>query len=223
MIDLSQPILDGMTVYPGDPCVSVRPALTIGRDGAAVSALELGSHTGTHVDAPAHTVAGGLTLDRIPLDELSGEALVLDAAARARDHRPIGAVELGLEEHLRGLDRVPPIVLIRTGWDRHFGTERALAHPHLAVAVAERLLGLGMRVLGVDALSPDPTGGIAGGDDGEGPVPGFPVHAAVLGGGGLIVENLRGLERLGSRARIGIFPLPLADADGAPARVVAWA
>lgn len=218
MIDLSHPITDGMMVYPGDPAVAVRDALTVERDGVAVAALALGSHTGTHVDAPAHTIAGGATLDRIPLELLSGDALVLDAAARARDRLPIGSADLGLD----ALADVPPIVLIRTGWDRYFGTERAVAHPHLAPEAAARLLGLGMRVLGVDALSPDPTGCAPEeghqGDEGSG----FPVHAAVLGAGGLIIENLRGLERLGARVRVGVFPLPLANADGAPARVVAW-
>lgn len=216
MIDLSHPITDRMMVYPGDPHVAVRPGLTVPRDGVAVAAIEMGSHTGTHVDAPAHTVAGGATLDRFSLDELSGEALVLDAAARARDRRPLESADLGIE----GLAAVPPIVFVRTGWDGCFGTDRYLAHPFLAPEAAVRLRDLGMRVLGVDALSPDPTA--PGGGDGAADH-GFPVHGIVLGGGGLIVENLRGLERLGRRAEVGIFPLPLAGADGAPARVVAWA
>ncbi|MFT4231166.1 MAG: cyclase family protein [Leucobacter sp.] len=217
MIDLSHPIVDGMTVYPGDPAVSIEPALTVGRDGVGVVRLGIGSHTGTHVDAPAHTVAGGRTIDGFALDELCGEALVLDVADRVGERTRIDGAMLGID----GLERVPAIVLVRTGWDRCFEGDRYLRHPYLTGAAAAALLGLGMRVLGIDALSPDRTPDPGSGEDAD-----FAVHAAVLGGDGAIVENLRGLDRLaalGERPQVGFFPLPLADADGAPVRAVAWA
>ena len=219
MIDLSHPIVSGMTIFPGDPVVRVREALSLASDGVAVGALEIGSHTGTHVDAPAHTVPGGRTIDRVALDELVGEALVLDATGSGGEAAlaPIGAGEridaerLGLDR----FDRVPSIVLVRTGWDRWFGGRRYFRHPHLCPEAVSRLMGLGMRVLGVDALNPDPTPGP--GEDAD-----FPVHAIVLGADGLIVENLRGLDALPERARVGFFPLPIARGDGAPVRAVAW-
>jgi len=216
MRDLSHPIRSGMQVYPGDPGVELAPALELERDGAAVTALHLGSHTGTHVDAPAHTVAGGRTMDLVALDELVGEALVLHVPGLA-DRATIGIDDLsGLGElgELGELpDQVPSIVIIDTGWARHFGTERALAHPALGVDAARLLVARGMRVLGVDTLSPDPT-------DAAGTTE-FPVHEVVLGGDGLIVENLTGLGGLPSPVRIGVFPLRLAG-DGAPARAVAF-
>lgn len=207
MRDLSHPIADSMMVYPGDPGVHLAPALELDRDGAAVTALHLGSHSGTHVDAPAHTVAGGRTMDRVALEELVGEALVIRVPGLA-DRATIGVDDLGeLPE------RVPSIVVIDTGWAAHFGTERALRHPAVGVEAARLLVERGMRVLGVDTLSPDPT-------DAAGTTE-FPVHGVVLGGDGLIVENLTGLDALPSRVRIGIFPLRLA-VDGAPARAVAF-
>ena len=207
MRDLSHQLRTGMQVYPGDPAVHLDAALELERDGAAVTALHLGSHSGTHVDAPAHTVAGGRTMDRVALDELVGEALVLHVPGLA-DGATIAVDDLGeLPE------RVPSIVVIDTGWAAHFGTERALRHPALGVEAARSLVERGMRVLGVDTLSPDPT-------DAAGTTE-FPVHEVVLGGDGLIVENLTGLDGLPSRARIGIFPLRLAG-DGAPARAVAF-
>lgn len=75
--DLSHPVTDGMMVYPGDPHVAIRPALTVANDGVLVERIEMGSHTGTHIDAPAHTVADGRTMADVRLDELVGEALVL--------------------------------------------------------------------------------------------------------------------------------------------------
>ncbi|MEV1131096.1 cyclase family protein [Agromyces sp. NPDC049794] len=207
MRDLSHPLHSGMQVYPGDPGVDFAPALELDRDGAAVTALHLGSHTGTHVDAPAHTVAGGRTMDRVSLDELVGEALVIHVTGPG-DRATVGVDDLGDLP-----DRVPSIVVIDTGWARHFGTERALAHPALGVEAARLLVARGMHVLGVDTLSPDPTDA-AGTTD-------FPVHEVVLGGDGLIIENLTGLEGLPSRVRIGVFPLRLA-VDGAPVRAVAF-
>ena len=128
MRDLTHPVADGMMVYPGDPAVHLAPALELERDGAAVTALELGSHTGTHVDAPAHTVAG------------------------AGEGSTVGVEQLGELP-----DAVPPIVVVDTGWWRRFGSERALRHPALAADAARELVARGMRVLAVDTLSPDPT------------------------------------------------------------------
>ena len=207
MRDLTHPVVSGMQVYPGDPAVHVQPALELEQDGVAVTALQLGSHTGTHLDAPSHTVAGGRTLDRVGLDELVGDALVLHVPGLA-DRTTVTLDDLGDLP-----DEVPRIVVFDLGWARHFGTGRALAHPAVGVDVARLLLERGMHVLCVDTLSPDPTEGSESN--------GFPVHDLVLGGDGLIVENLAGVEDRPARVRIGIFPLRLAG-DGAPVRAVAF-
>jgi kynurenine formamidase len=207
MRDLSHPLATGMQVYPGDPEVDLRPALELERDGAAVTALRLGSHTGTHVDAPAHTVAGGRTMDQVQLEELVGEALVVHVAGVA-DRSTLTIEDLGALP-----DEVPPLVVIDTGWAQHFGSARALSHPAVGADVARLLMERGMRVLCVDTLSPDPTHPEGTSD--------FPVHEVVLGADGLIVENLTAVAGLPSRVRIGIFPLRLAG-DGAPVRAVAF-
>ncbi|MCP2636471.1 cyclase family protein [Microbacterium sp. HD4P20] len=207
--DLSHPVRDGMMVYPGDPGVSIGPALTLASDGVAVARLDMGSHTGTHVDAPAHTVPGGRTLADVSLDELVGDAIVLRVPGAA-EGQPYGWDDLVVEGGIPA--SLPPIVIIDTRWAQWFGDGRALRHPSLDAAAARELMRRGMRVLGVDTLSPDPTGA----SDGA-----FPVHEVVLGGDGLIVENVRGLEDLPSRVRVGFFPLRL-DGDGAPVRGVAF-
>lgn len=213
MIDLSHTIRTGMPVYPGDPSVDVHPALTLDADGVAVASLHLGSHSGTHLDAPAHTVPGGRTLDEIPLEELTGEALILRIDATAREAITLDQVRSALG----AVDTVPRIVTIHTGWDRFFGEAKYLEHPYLAAEAADLLWSLGMRILAVDTLSPDRTP-----LEGE-PFEGFPVHDIVLGRDGLIVENLTGLDQVaGSRARVGVFPLKLGPVDGAPVRAVAF-
>lgn len=225
MIDLSHPIRTGMTVYPGDPGVRCARSLTIAADGAAVLALSMGSHTGTHVDAPSHTVEGGRSINEVTLGELTGDALVLHLADRVGPGTRIDLAMLAPE--LEHFVAVPRIVLLHTGWDRHFTTDLAFDHPFLDRDAAEALWQRGMRVLGVDTLSPDRTaaemaGGVTGPVLGKEESPAvFPVHDIVLGRDGLIVENLRGLERLDTLARVGFFPLPLTG-DGAPVRAVAW-
>jgi kynurenine formamidase len=231
-----------MTVYPGDPEVRVAAALTLEGDGVAVTGVTMGSHTGTHLDAPSHTVPGGRTLDQISLDELCGEALVI-RVADAQPRQELGAAELGLD----GLDSVPEIVAVHTGWDRYFAEDRYREHPFLAVSAVRQLCDLGMRVLAVDTLNPDQTpadgaavDATAVGDAAVGATAAndaaavdaaavdaaadadFPVHEVLLGSNRLIVENLRGLELVPDRVRIGFFPLPLGAVDGAPVRAVAF-
>ena len=207
--DLSHPVRDGMMVYPGDPEVAIGPALSSDVHGVAVSRIDMGSHTGTHVDAPVHTVPGGRTMADVSLDELVGEALVVRVPG-ASEGQPYGwddfVVDGGMPES------VPPLVIIDTGWAQWFGTERALRHPFVTADAAGELMRRGMRALAVDTLSPDPTVG----SDGR-----FPVHDVVLGGDGLIVENVCALEDLPSRVRVGFFPLRL-EGDGAPVRAVAF-
>ena len=80
--DITVPISPELPVYPGDPAVEVTPLMTLAAgDVAAVSRLCCGTHTGTHIDPPAHFIPGGLTVDQLPLDLLVGPCRVLDAGA----------------------------------------------------------------------------------------------------------------------------------------------
>lgn len=207
--DLSHPVTDGMMAYPGDPVVSVRPALQVATDGVDVQRIDMGSHTGTHVDAPSHTVANGRTMADVSLEELVGDAIVLRVpTANAREQ--FGWQDLQFENGIP--EAVPRIVIIDTGWAPWFGQDRALNHPYLDGEAAAELWRRGMRVLAVDTLSPDETGGSA---------EQFPVHEIVLGGDGLIVENVCEISELPSRVRVGFFPFKL-QGDGAPVRAIAF-
>ncbi|MDY6054629.1 cyclase family protein [Micrococcus sp.] len=237
---LSHLLTDGAPVYPGDPCVRIRPALTLERNGVAVTALAFGSHAGTHVDAPAHTVPGGRTVDQLTHAELCGEALVLGLAGVGPGE------EIDADRITALLDAATPVpvrVLLHTGWDAHWdapaGPEREhrlRSHPHLSAEAAARLWDCGVRLLGTDCLSPDPTSPVPEAGDG------FPVHALFLGRDGVLLENLAHLGALRpemtgaekssaeatdttadwrARVHLEVHPLPLAGADGAPARVLA--
>lgn len=209
ILDLSVPIRSGMPVYPGDPEVTVRPALTVAADGVNVLHLDLGSQTGTHVDAPRHIDDALPALDELPLERFTGPAVVVDARA-AGAGGPIGP------EYFEGRVAAGVIVLVATGWSEHWGTHEYLNHPHLTVAAAEYLVAAGVRTVGIDALSVDPT-----------PAEEIPVHRILCGAHAVIAENLTGLaavlaaQAAGQRVEVSLFPLRLPGADGAPVRAVA--
>jgi len=132
IVDLSLPLGENTPVYPGDPEVKVKPWAFIERDGYYMNALKLGEHSGTHVDAPAHFIPGGKTIDEMPLEKFIGEALVIDV----RDGE--GTVKL---DELPDFPYRGRIVLLLTG-GRELSPEAAL------FLVAE-----GVKAVGTDAMS----------------------------------------------------------------------
>ena len=87
IVDLSLPLHTGMPVYPGDPEASIEPVHTLEREGWVLRRLEINSHDGTHVNVPAHMIAGGRSLDDYAPDAFCG---------RARLYREDVAMESGL-------------------------------------------------------------------------------------------------------------------------------
>ncbi len=213
VVDLSHPVEDGMPVYPGDPVVRIRPAATVGQHGYNVLHVRMGSQSGTHVDAPYHFLDDGARIDQVPPELFLAPAVV--AAGRGRPPRtPVTWADLRPVAGRLGPGRM---LLLHTGWDVHWGSDAYLDHPFLDGAAAERVVAAGVRTVGIDALSLDET--VLGGE----PAGGFAAHLAVLGAGGVIVENLRGLELLRSAEPVvSVLPLRLAGADGAPVRAVAF-
>lgn len=212
VIDLSHPVGPNTQVYPGDAPPVVSPACSLAADGYNSVRLELGSHTGTHADAPYHFLENGLRLDDLPLERFTGPAVVVDATGLA----PRTAI--GPEAFAPWEERLAPgaIVLVRTGWDRHYGTEDYFHHPYLSGEAARMLVERGVRTLGLDTLSPDETP-YAGHEADD-----WSAHLAILGAGGTVIENLRGLGAAGVQgAHFCAFPLRLESGDGAPVRAVA--
>ncbi|HEY6796438.1 MAG TPA: cyclase family protein [Kineosporiaceae bacterium] len=206
-----------MPVYPGDPEVALTPALTVAQDGVNVLRLHLGSQSGTHVDAPFHVRDDLLRLDDVPLDRFTGPAVAIDA----RDLPPRARIG---PDHLDPVrDRLAPgvVVLVVTGWSRHWETERYRDHPWPAPELAGQLVDAGVRTVALDVLSADATP-----LPGEPPV-GLPTHLLLATAGCVIAENLTGLEPLlyaqaaGARVDVSLLPMHLAGADGAPVRAVA--
>jgi kynurenine formamidase len=212
IVDLSI-VMDGDTqTYPGDPTPAIRPATTIEADGFNVLSIAIGSHTGTHVDAPYHFLADGARLDHLGLGLFAGPSTIVDVSGHG-PRQPITWDDVAPYSEWLG----PEVILaLRTAWsDHHLGTDRYFDHPYLGEDACDRILELGVRTLAIDALNPDQTV-LEGGA-------GFPVHRRWLGAGGVIAENLTNLGAVDfDDAVVCLFPIRVGgNADGAPCRAIA--
>lgn len=214
IVDLSIPLGPETQVYPDDPVPSFRPAFRIETDRFNVLTIELGTHSGTHVDAPYHFVADGARVEELDPRLFVGPGVIADVTG-LEDRAPIGWERLApYAEHLRP----GTILALRTGWSElHYGTERYFDHPYLSEEACERVLDLGVRTLAVDTLDPDET--ILDGRE-----PAWDVHRLVLGTGGVIAENLTNPGAVTfDDPVLCLLPLRLSgDADGSPCRAVAF-
>jgi arylformamidase len=192
ILDVSVPIRAGMVTYPGDPTVELERVSAIEAGAVAnLSRLQLGVHTGTHVDAPIHFIDGAPAAEELPLDVLLGPVRVV--AAQTLDAGELTRLEL------------PPRVLFKTPnsdlWARPVFAEESVS---LTADAAQVLLGRNVRLVGIDYLS-------IGDED---------AHRALLGAGVVTIEglDLRGVEP--GWYRLVCAPLKLVGSDGAPARVL---
>ena len=191
-LDATRALSPGTVVYPGDvvPAIAKRS-----RDGFLISDMTIGSHTGTHIDAPDHYLFDGRTVDRLPIDLLIGPCRVIETPATE-----IGREDL--EGRLEGATRV----LLRTWFSRR--TKYVAPYPALTPEAAAYLVGQGVRLVGTDAPSIE-----AAGSDGT-------VHRTLLEPGGAVVELLDLSNVPPGEYGLIALPLRLQGGDGAPARVV---
>jgi kynurenine formamidase len=234
LIDLSHPLAPQLTIYPGDPPFAMHSVCNIPSDGYTVHAVSLGTHTGTHVDAPFHFFAHGQKLHELSLERFVGHALVVDVRhlARARGCIQWQDVRESLVRTRETIASLGPrsegkidIVLFWTGWDGWWNERKYFDHPYFGRDVAEELVRVGVRLVGVDTLSPDETVLEDGGKEKE---DAFVMHDVLLGRGCLICENLTNLGKLvsgaseGEEVWVSLVPLSLHGADGAPVRAYGW-
>lgn len=208
VLDLSHRIENGMPCYPGD----VEPHLhsfSRGEPPWQLSQLCLGSHTGTHIDAPFHFITGGRTIDRYRPNRfvLPG---VLAWPNPLSDDQAIEATQLA-----ESLTRLPPggALVIRTDWSRYWEDDRYFRHPFLSPGAAEAIVRAKASLVAADLPSVDSA--TLGTNH---------AHDILLGNDVLIAENLTGLAQLDLETRYWFcfLPLRLAGLDGSPIRAVAW-
>lgn len=201
--DITLPISNAMVVWPGDPPVDITAVRHLDRgDTATVSALQMGAHTGTHVDAPAHFVKAGAGVDALDLETLIGPAVVVAAATEAITAKWLEQSGIGT-----GARRV----LFATANSDLWQTKNSdFVKNFVAITLdgAQWLVDHGVGLVGVDYLSVAPYGQSG------------PVHRCLLAAGVVVVEGLNLAGIVPGHYQLVCLPLKIAGADGAPARVV---
>jgi arylformamidase len=199
--DVTVPLAPGMLAYPGDPPFQLEPVQRLGEAPYNLSRMVLTTHTGTHVDAPAHFLAGGATVDQLPLEILLGKARVVELPARERIERA-DLEALDLRDDLRVLLKTRMSgQMLKAGYQED--------HLYLTVDAAHYLAQAGLKLVGFDYLSIDRSTSTD-----------FPAHHALLGAGVVVVEGLDLSEVEPGEYDMACLPLRVGGGDAAPARVV---
>jgi len=202
LLDVTVPMRPGMPVYPGNPEFELQPVKRIADGGSSNhSRLVLGTHTGTHLDAPKHFFDDGAGIDELPLNLLLGRTRVVEVNTRGG----IGADDLeaaGLREDIRVLFKTPNSSLWNAEGFRQDYT-------YLTESGARYLVDQGVKVVGIDYLSVE-----------QFKKAGAPAHRALLSHGVVIIEGLNLADAEPGMYEMYCLPLRIVGGDGAPARVV---
>ena len=209
VIDLSHFISDGTVTYPGLPGPKISDHLSreASREHYApgtefhIGRIEMVGNTGTYLDTPFHRYQDGDDLAVVPLDRLADlNGVTIDAT---------GAID---RAQLASRDVRDKAVLIRTGWDRHWGTDAYFeGHPFLTEGAAHHLVAEGAVLVGIDSLNIDDTSGGS-----------RPVHSVLLGAGIPICEHLTNLAALPNDGfRFSAVPVKVNGLGSFPVRAFA--
>lgn len=224
IVDLTQPLSPETVLWPGSEPVAIEAVATLEADGHFAQVLRVPEHSGTHLDAPAHFVPGGATVDAIPVEALVVPCAVLDVRDRAAADPDfaLGEADLGAAEDRDGPIEPGSAVLLATGWDAHLSDAarylggadpQQLRFPGFGAGAARALVERGVVGLGIDTASVD-----------RGRDTALPVHNTTLPAGLWHLEGLVGVAELPARgATLFVGAVPVHGGSGAPARVLAIA
>ena len=210
VIDLTHTIKADMPVYPGTGTPKLEPANTYEENGFQETLVSFYSHTGTHMDPPAHLFAGRTTLDAFPASQFLGHALVIDCT-HLREGEAITMKEL---RKYGGLEDTVDFLLFYLGWDARWGTEAYFGeYPCIDEEVLRHILdgsykGIGFDVIGLDPIADE----------------NLPRHKALFREKDIVnIENLKNLGQCGTEPFwFACLPMKIEGSDGAPVRAIAW-
>lgn len=222
LIDLSHTLHADFPMFPGAPAPKFNTFVTVKDNGYYGLIWELWEHSGTHMDAPAHFVEGGLTADKLPLDMLVVPIAVIDIQAKAAtDPDAVVTVEdINDWEAAHGALPEGAMVMMNSGWDQRVNnpdsfinaTDGVMHFPAFSPEAAQFLVTeRNITGIGVDTLSLDP-----------GKATAFEVHVTILGAGKFGLENVANLGQLPAKgAHLIVGNLKIEGASGGPVRLLA--
>lgn len=205
LTDVSYPYTEAMAIYPNNPAFKMARVQSLeDGDSANVSLIAMGTHTGTHVDAPSHSLKGGRTIDQIPLEAMNGAAKVFDLQNNAEITKAL----------LRKYDiKAGDIIVLKTDNSKHFHGDVVLEdYVTLDYGAAEYLAGREIKMVCVDYMTIERPRGKR--------VAGKSVHGILLSAGVMIAEALDLSQIVEGSYQLYCFPINVVGADGAPARIM---
>jgi len=208
IIDLTHIISEDMPMYPGTGAPKLQAAYSYKDYGFMETLISLYSHTGTHIDAPAHLFPNGVTLDKYPVEQFAGKALTIDCRRLKEKEIPMSL----LKEKGSALDEVE-FILFLTGHSTLWGASDYFDNfPIMSCEVVEWINRRKLKGIGIDAPSFD----LVADDE-------LHNHRAILKTNNtILLENLCNLEKIGADPfMLCALPINIQNADGAPARIIA--
>lgn len=204
-IDITYPLSEKMAIYPGNPSFSMKAHMDMEKgDSCNIKQICMGTHTGTHIDAPNHTIAGGETLERIPLESINGKAKVLDFTGK----KDICVKDLENKE-INGYK----IILLKTDNSVNYSGSHVLAeYTTLDYDAAEFLAEKGIQMIGIDYMTIERPRGKR--------ITGKSIHQIFLPENIYILEGINLSQVVEGDYELCCLPLRLQGADGAPVRAV---
>ena len=204
VIDLTHTIIENMPVFLGTEQPKLSTIITYDKSGFRDTLLQITTHTGTHIDPPAHVYAGKTTLDDLPPESFIGKALVIDC----RGLKTGSSITL---EHITAYGNKAAsadFLLFNLGWDKYWGHYPCLNDEAINFILEGNYKGIGFDVMGIDPI-----------DDEN-----LTLHKKLFKNKQIVnIENLKNLDLCGSDLFwFSCFPLKITNSDGSPVRAVAW-
>ena len=178
-----------------------------------VQKINMYAGLGTHIDAPAHCIPDGKTVDKLELDELIAPCIVIDTSKQAHEFWQLSPDDIRQFERKHGQIGAGAFVIIRTGWDQYWGEPEKyrnnMQFPSISCGATDLLLERNIAGLGIDTLSPDT------------PDSNYPVHAGILSAGKYLVENVANSSKMPPKGSFSLaLPIHIEDGTEAPIRLI---
>ena len=199
IIDITVPVKPGMAVFPGTSAAEFKELRNLDKDGKEIWEFGMTTITGTHMEAPSHSIHGGTTIDRIDLLKCMGPCEVIDVAGKD------GLISISEVQHLK-----TPRILFKTG-NSGFIREDKFYDDFTAISLeaAETLVKNGVTLVGLDYYGIERRGSLE-----------HPVHKAFFKAGVIVVVGLDLSEVAPGFYTLMALPLKLTGLDGSPCRAV---